>query len=162
MTAATERAERISAQPDAGKAIRCFFDADADAFPRVRKPDGRADYGPHGFGCATFRAIREREKFIGDECVVAVESRAQLRELLGGRTSGGVFLTTIHKFTEDTQLLSERANIICISDEAHRSQTNLAQQVKQTGSGVRRSYGFAKYLHDSFPNATRRLHGNAD
>lgn len=94
------------------------------------------------------------KKFIGDECVVAVESRTQLRELLGGRTSGGVFLTTIHKFTEDTQLLSERANIICISDEAHRSQTNLAQQVKQTESGVRRSYGFAKYLHDSFPNAT--------
>lgn len=92
--------------------------------------------------------------FIGDDCVVAVESRAKLREHLAGRTSGGVFLTTIHKFTEDTQLLSERANIICISDEAHRSQTNLALQVKQTEKGVRRSYGFAKYLHDSLPNAT--------
>lgn len=92
--------------------------------------------------------------FIGDDCVVEVESRAKLREHLQGRTSGGVFLTTIHKFTEDTQLLSERANIICISDEAHRSQTNLSQQVKQTESGVKRSYGFAKYLHDSLPNAT--------
>ncbi len=92
--------------------------------------------------------------FIGDDCVVAVESRAKLREHLQGRTSGGVFLTTIHKFTEDTQLLSERANIICISDEAHRSQTNLSQQVRQTERGVRRSYGFAKYLHDSLPNAT--------
>lgn len=92
--------------------------------------------------------------FIGDDCVVEVESRAKLREHLQGRTSGGVFLTTIHKFTEDTQLLSERANIICISDEAHRSQTNLSQQVRQTESGVKRSYGFAKYLHDSLPNAT--------
>ncbi len=92
--------------------------------------------------------------FIGDDCVVEVESRARLREHLAGRESGGVFLTTIHKFTEDTQLLSERANIICISDEAHRSQTNLSQQVKQTEKGVRRSYGFAKYLHDSLPNAT--------
>ena len=92
--------------------------------------------------------------FIGDDCVVAVESRAKLREHLAGRTSGGVFLTTIHKFTEDTMLLSERANIICISDEAHRSQTNLSLQVKQTDKGVRRSYGFAKYLHDSLPNAT--------
>ena len=92
--------------------------------------------------------------FIGDDCVIAVESRAKLREHLAGRTSGGVFLTTIHKFTEDTQLLSERANIICISDEAHRSQTNLAQQLKQTESGLKRSYGFAKYLHDSLPNAT--------
>ena len=94
------------------------------------------------------------KKFIGDECVVEVESRAKLREYLEGRTSGGVFLTTIHKFTEDIQLLSKRANIICISDEAHRSQTNLSLQVRQTESGVKRSYGFAKYLHDSLPNAT--------
>ena len=94
------------------------------------------------------------KKFIGDDCVVEVESRAKLREYLAGRTSGGVFLTTIHKFTEDTQLLSKRANIICISDEAHRSQTNLSLQVRQTESGVKRSYGFAKYLHDSLPNAT--------
>lgn len=94
------------------------------------------------------------KKFIGDECVVEVESRDKLREHLAGRTSGGVFLTTIQKFTEDTRLLSERANIICISDEAHRSQTNLALQVKQTDKGVKRNYGFAKYLHDSLPNAT--------
>ena len=92
--------------------------------------------------------------FIGDDCVVEVESRAKLREHLQGRTSGGVFLTTIHKFTEDTKLLSERANIICISDEAHRSQTNLLQKIQHTDNGVRRSYGFAKYLHDSLPNAT--------
>ena len=92
--------------------------------------------------------------FIGDDCVVEVESRAKLREHLQGRTSGGVFLTTIHKFTEDTKLLSERTNIICISDEAHRSQTNLLQKVQHTDKGVRRSYGFAKYLHNSLPNAT--------
>ena len=92
--------------------------------------------------------------FIGGDCVVEVESRAKLREYLAGRTSGGVFLTTIHKFTEDTKLLSDRANIICISDEAHRSQTNLQQNIKQTELGLKRSYGFAKYLHDSLPNAT--------
>lgn len=94
------------------------------------------------------------KRFIGDECVVEMESREKLREHLVGRTSGGVFLTTIHKFTEDTSLLSERANIICISDEAHRSQTNLSLQVRQTDKGVKRNYGFAKYLHDSLPNAT--------
>ncbi|RYG09220.1 MAG: type I restriction endonuclease subunit R, partial [Chitinophagaceae bacterium] len=42
--------------------------------------------------------------FIGDETVISVESRSNLRELLQGRNSGGVFLTTIHKFTEDTKL----------------------------------------------------------
>ncbi len=92
--------------------------------------------------------------YIGDQTVVSVESRTQLRELLKGRNSGGVFLTTIHKFTEDTELLSERDNVICISDEAHRSQVNLDQKVRVTESGVKRTYGFAKYLHDSLPNAT--------
>ena len=92
--------------------------------------------------------------YIGDQTVISVESRADLRDYLKGRNSGGVFLTTIHKFTEDTQLLSERDNIICISDEAHRSQVNLDQKVRVTENGVRRTYGFAKYLHDSLPNAT--------
>jgi len=94
------------------------------------------------------------KRFIGDNTVVSVESRANLRALIQGRKSGGVFLTTIHKFTEDTELLSERSNIICISDEAHRSQVNLEQKVKLTDKGVTKTYGFAKYLHDSLPNAT--------
>lgn len=96
------------------------------------------------------------KSYIGDQTVISVESRAQLRELLKGRNSGGVFLTTIHKFTEDTELLSQRDNIICISDEAHRSQVNLDQKVvvDQKNGKVLRTYGFAKYLHDSLPNAT--------
>lgn len=94
------------------------------------------------------------KNFIGDNTITSVESRAELRELVQGRASGGVFLTTIHKFTEDTELLTDRANVICISDEAHRSQTNLDQKVKVTESGVKKTFGFAKYLHDSLPNAT--------
>lgn len=94
------------------------------------------------------------KSFIGDNTVVSVESRAHLRELLQGRQSGGVFLTTIHKFTEDTELLTDRTNVICISDEAHRSQVNLDQKVKVTEKGVTKTFGFAKYLHDSLPNAT--------
>lgn len=92
--------------------------------------------------------------YIGDQNVISVESRDHLRELLKGRNSGGVFLTTIHKFTEDTELLTDRSNVICISDEAHRSQINLDQKVRVTEKGVKRTYGFAKYLHDSLPNAT--------
>ena len=92
--------------------------------------------------------------FIGDNNVKSVESRAELRTLLQGRKSGGVFLTTIQKFTEDTKLLTERTNVICISDEAHRSQINLDQKVKITSKGVKKSFGFAKYLHTSLPNAT--------
>ncbi|MDQ2077787.1 type I restriction endonuclease subunit R [Marinimicrobium sp. ABcell2] len=95
------------------------------------------------------------KRYIGDQHVMSVQSREHLRELLQGRKSGGVFLTTIHKFTEDTELLTERSNVICISDEAHRSQVNLDQKVTWSEKhGVRRTYGFAKYLHDSLPNAT--------
>jgi len=92
--------------------------------------------------------------FIGDNAVESVESRADLRTKLQGRQSGGVFLTTIHKFTEDTELLTERNNVICISDEAHRSQVNLDQKIRVTEEGVKKTFGFAKYLHDSLPNAT--------
>lgn len=92
--------------------------------------------------------------YIGDNVVQSVTSRTDLRVKLQGRNSGGVFLTTIHKFNEDTELLSDRNNVICISDEAHRSQINLDQKIKVTEEGVKKSYGFAKHLHDSLPNAT--------
>lgn len=94
------------------------------------------------------------KEFIGDDTIVSVESRAELKELLRGRKSGGVFLTTIHKFNESTDLLTDRSNVICISDEAHRSQINLDQKIRITDKGVERKYGFAKHLHDSLPNAT--------
>ena len=94
------------------------------------------------------------KKYIGDETVVSIDSREALRQELQGRTSGGVYLTTIQKFTEALELLTDRTNVICISDEAHRSQINLDQKVKVTEDGVERKFGFAKYLHDSLPNAT--------
>ncbi len=92
--------------------------------------------------------------FIGDKMIKQVKSRAELGGYLQGRTSGGVFLSTIQKFTEDTGVLSDRTNIICISDEAHRSQTGMEQQIRITEEGVQRKYGFAKYLRDSLPGAT--------
>ncbi|WP_028869647.1 type I restriction endonuclease subunit R [Psychromonas arctica] len=92
--------------------------------------------------------------YIGDNTITTITSRSHLRELLKGRNSGGLFLTTIHKFSEDTELLTDRCNVICISDEAHRSQVNLDQKVTVTETGVKKTYGFAKYLHDSLPNAT--------
>lgn len=100
------------------------------------------------------KTFTNAKRYIGDENIISVESRSDLRALLQGRNSGGVFLTTIHKFTEDTKLLTDRTNVICISDEAHRSQINLDQKIKITDKGVKRTYGFAKYLHDSLPNAT--------
>jgi len=95
------------------------------------------------------------KKFIGDENIINIESRSDLRTRLRGIESGGVYLTTVQKFAEDADILSDRTNIICISDEAHRSQVNLDLKVKiDDEKGVSKSYGFAKYLHDSLPNAT--------
>ncbi|MBQ6277151.1 MAG: type I restriction endonuclease subunit R [Bacteroidales bacterium] len=100
------------------------------------------------------RLLVNAKKFVGDEMIVQVDSREDLKTNLEGRSSGGVFLTTIQKFSKDINCLSQRANIICISDEAHRSQTQLDEKVVVTDTGVKRSYGFAKYLRDSLPNAT--------
>jgi type I restriction enzyme R subunit len=94
------------------------------------------------------------KEYIGDSMVISVDSRQKLQEELQGRTSGGVYLTTVQKFTEETGLLTDRANVICISDEAHRSQVNLKQKVVVREDGVQKTYGFAKYLHDSLPQAT--------
>ena len=94
------------------------------------------------------------KKYIGDENIIQVKSRDDLRERLQNRESGGIFLTTIQKFSEDINLLSNRHNIICISDEAHRSQTNLEQRIVVSEEKAEKKYGFAKYLHDSLPNAT--------
>jgi type I restriction enzyme R subunit len=94
------------------------------------------------------------KSFIGEESVVSVTSREDLKSRLRNIQSGGIFLTTVQKFTEDTQLLTERSNVICISDEAHRSQVNIDQKTRISETGVTTTYGFAKYLHDSLPNAT--------
>lgn len=84
----------------------------------------------------------------------SIERRQDLHDILGSTESGGVYITTIQKFCETTGLLSKRNNIICISDEAHRTQTSTGAKLKKTEDGIFTTYGFAKYLHDSFPNAT--------
>ncbi len=93
-------------------------------------------------------------RFLGEADVRSIESRDDLAKTLGDRPSGGVYVTTIQKFCEKTGLLSDRSNIICISDEAHRTQTGVGAKLKKTDKGVFTTYGFAKYLRDSFPNAT--------
>ncbi len=94
------------------------------------------------------------KKFLHESDVRSIESRVDMAKTLGDRPSGGVYITSIQKFCEKTGLLSDRSNIICISDEAHRTQTGVGAKLKKTDKGVFTTYGFAKYLRDSFPNAT--------
>ena len=94
------------------------------------------------------------KRFLHEEDVRSIESRQDLSETLRGRPSGGVYVTTIQKFCEGTGLLSERSSIVCISDEAHRTQTGVGSRLKQTEEGVFTRFGFAHYLREGLPNAT--------
>jgi len=80
------------------------------------------------------------------------ESREHLKKLLAGREANGIIFSTIQKFEESTEPLSERKNIIIMADEAHRGQYGLDEKVdKNTG---RISFGIARIIRDNFPNAT--------
>ncbi|MBT2757873.1 type I restriction endonuclease subunit R [Mesobacillus foraminis] len=94
------------------------------------------------------------KKYLHENDVRSIETRKDLMDTLRDKPSGGVYITTIQKFCESTGLLSNRNNIICISDEAHRTQTGVGAKLKKTDKGVFTTFGFAKYLRDSFPNAT--------
>lgn len=78
-------------------------------------------------------------------------SREHLKELLRVK-AGGIIFTTIQKFEESSEVLSDRSNIIFMADEAHRSQYGLEGKLdRETGEW---KYGMAKYMRDSLPNAT--------
>lgn len=94
------------------------------------------------------------KKFLGENDVRSIESREDLKNTLKHRPSGGIYIITIQKFCEQTGLLSNRTNVICFSDEAHRTQTNINSKLKYTDEGIFTTYGFAHYLRASFPNAT--------
>ena len=87
------------------------------------------------------------------------ESRQNLQELLSGRQANGIIFTTMQKFEETGEPLSQRRNIVVMADEAHRSQYGLTEKVttKQNEKGeleVRTSIGTARIIRDSLPNAT--------
>ena len=94
------------------------------------------------------------KEYLIDENSLSIKNRKMLCEKLANVESGGIYLMTIQKFSEDISLLSDRKNIICISDEAHRTQTNTEVKYITSKSDTKKTYGFAKYLRDSFPNAT--------
>jgi type I restriction enzyme R subunit len=91
---------------------------------------------------------------------VKAQNREQLKELLRV-AGGGIVFSTIQKFFPEGDattfdMLSDRKNIIVIADEAHRSQYGFGAKTvyEKDGSGVRTTYGFAKYMRDALPNAS--------
>jgi len=90
---------------------------------------------------------------------IQAESRENLKTLLAGRQANGIIFTTMQKFEESGEALSERHNIIVMADEAHRGQYGLAEKIKivknEDGKEeAKRVIGTARIIRNSLPNAT--------
>lgn len=91
------------------------------------------------------------KKFLRQDPMHA-ESRENLKTLLDGRKANGIIFTTMQKFEESSEPLSERRNIIVMADEAHRSQYGLKEKVDAKTGEIK--VGTARVIRDSLPNAT--------
>ena len=109
------------------------------------------------------KLFTKSEEFLNLGKVCVVKDRKMLRQELGAKESGGFYICTIQKFCdrEDDKvgLINERSNIICFSDEAHRTQIEHARRIqfsKDTDENMRAmiSKPYAKVLREAFPHAT--------
>ncbi|MBR5144536.1 MAG: type I restriction endonuclease subunit R, partial [Clostridia bacterium] len=109
------------------------------------------------------KLFTKSKEFLNLGEVSIVPTRKKLREELGARESGGFYICTIQKFCdrEDDKigLINDRANIICFSDEAHRTQLEHAKTLKfskDTDENMKAmvSKPYAKVLKEALPNAT--------
>ena len=83
---------------------------------------------------------------------VHAESREHLKSLLDGRKANGIIFTTMQKFEESDEPLSERRNIVVMADEAHRGQYGLKEKVDAETGKIK--IGTARVIRNSLPNAT--------
>ena len=80
------------------------------------------------------------------------ESREHLKQLLDGRQANGIIFTTMQKFEESGEALSERRNIVVMADEAHRGQYGLKEKIDAETGKVK--IGTARIIRNSLPHAT--------
>ena len=83
---------------------------------------------------------------------IHAQSRQNLKELLDGRKANGIIFTTMQKFEESHDPLSERRNIIVMADEAHRGQYGLKEKVDSKTGEIK--VGTARVIRNSLPHAT--------
>ena len=105
-----------------------------------------------------FGQFAKCKEFLRQEPMHA-ESREHLKTLLAGRKANGIIFTTMQKFVESSEPLSDRRNIIVMADEAHRGQYGLAEKIRFTkneeGEEVaKRVVGTARIIRNTLPNAT--------
>lgn len=111
----------------------------------------------------SIKLFGKSKEFLSLGEVKVVKTRKELRDELKIRESGGFYITTIQKFCDRKDdpigLINERNNIICFSDEAHRTQLENAKQIKFTKDADQNmkalvSKPYAKVLREALPNAT--------
>ncbi|NLM79163.1 MAG: type I restriction endonuclease subunit R, partial [Ruminococcaceae bacterium] len=104
-----------------------------------------------------FNTFSQSSELVGQTPEQAM-SRAELRQKLQQRQSGGVIFTTIQKFEPDNSdsemMLNQRDNIIVIADEAHRSQYGFEARIVKSDEEAEIKYGYARYMHNALPNAS--------
>jgi type I restriction enzyme R subunit len=83
---------------------------------------------------------------------IHAQSRQNLKELLDGRKANGIIFTTMQKFEESHEPLSERHNIIVMADEAHRGQYGLKEKIDSKTGEIK--VGIARVIRNSLPHAT--------
>lgn len=109
------------------------------------------------------KLFTKSKEFLNLGEVTVVKNRTKLREELGARQSGGLYICTIQKFCDRKEdkigLINDRRNIICFSDEAHRTQLEHSKKIqfsKDADENMKAmvSKPYAKVLKEAFPNAT--------
>ena len=109
------------------------------------------------------KLFTKSKEFLNLGEVRVVPSRSVLRQELGARKSGGFYICTIQKFCDRKDdkvgLINDRPNIICFSDEAHRTQIEHAIRIKFSKDADKNmramvSKPYAKVLKEAFPQAT--------
>lgn len=109
------------------------------------------------------KLFTKSKEFLNLGEVSVVPNRKILREELGARESGGFYICTIQKFCDRKDdkigVINERSNIICFSDEAHRTQIENAKKIKFSKDADENmkamvSKPYAKVLREALPNAT--------
>lgn len=109
------------------------------------------------------KLFKKSTEFLNLGAVEVVKNRTKLREELGARESGGFYICTIQKFCDRENdkigLINNRANIICFSDEAHRTQLEHSKKIqfsKDVDENMKAliSKPYAKVLREAFPHAT--------
>lgn len=80
------------------------------------------------------------------------KSDVGLKNWLDGRQANGIIFTTMQKFEESAEALSERRNIVVMADEAHRGQYGLTEKIDEKTGKIK--IGTARIIRDCLPNAT--------